>query len=79
MLKRTPLLDAFEKEQIRKEPPDYFRNLRVYEALYEEAKRLGILPLADPLEGIDVDIRLARALRALNVRLRTGQDRPGTG
>lgn len=62
MLRRHPMLDAFEKEQMRKEPPDYFRNLRIFEALYEEARQLGVLPPADPLEGIEVDIRLARAL-----------------
>lgn len=62
MLRRHPLLDAFEKEQMRKEPPDYWRNLRIYEAMYEQARRLGIFPLQDPLEGIEHDIALVQAL-----------------
>jgi hypothetical protein len=41
--------------------------LRIFEALYEEAKQLGVFPLKDPLEGIEVDIRLARALNARKV------------
>jgi hypothetical protein len=47
---------------MRKESPDYFRNLRIFEAMYEQARRLGIFPLHDPLEGIEVDIHLAWAL-----------------
>jgi len=65
MLKMNNLLEAFEKEQARKSKPDFFKNLRIFEALFEEAKQLGVFPLKDPLEGIDVDIRLAKVL---NVR-----------
>jgi hypothetical protein len=74
MLKRHPLLDAFEREQVRATPPDYLRNLRIFEAMYQEAVSLGVLPPADPLEGIEVDIRLARAL---NVRIPAREDRSG--
>lgn len=59
---RRAQVEAFEKSQMRQEPPDYFRNLRIVEALLQEAILLGILPLEDPLEGIEVDIRLARVM-----------------
>jgi hypothetical protein len=62
MIRRNAILDEFEREQIRKEPPDFHRNLAIFEALYREALYLGVLPSADPLEGIEVDLRLARAL-----------------
>jgi len=65
MLKRRDLVEAFEKDQMRKASPDHQRSLRVAEALYEHARRLGALPLKDPLDGIEVDVRLARIL---NVR-----------
>jgi hypothetical protein len=65
MIKRTDLLEAFEREQMRQNRASYLDNLRLFEALYREAQTLGVFPLADPLEGIDVDIRLAKALRAL--------------
>jgi hypothetical protein len=71
MIKRTDLLEAFEREQIRKNDASYLDNLRLFEALYREAQALGVLPLADPLEGIDVDIRLAQAL---HVRTVTGEN-----
>lgn len=67
MLKRNSLLGAFEKEQMKNSKPDFFKNLRIFEALYEEAKHLGVFPLKDPLEGIEVDIRLARALNARTI------------
>ena len=73
MLKREPLLEAFEKAQMRNSPPDYFKHLRIYQALYEEAKQLGVFPLKDPLEGIEVDIHLAMVL---NVRTTAGKNRP---
>jgi hypothetical protein len=30
--------------------------------MWEEGRKLGVLPLKDPLEGIEVDIRMARIL-----------------
>jgi hypothetical protein len=62
MLIRDSLLDNFEKEQIAKSRPDYFHNLRIFESLNEEAKKLGVFPLKNPLEGIEVNIRLAAVL-----------------
>lgn len=62
MVRNTHLIDALNKAQIQASPPDYFRNLSLFEGLYNEAKALGALPLKDPLEGIETDIRLARIL-----------------
>ncbi len=62
MVRNPDLLRSFDDDQVRASPPDYFQNLKIFEALYEEARRLGALPPADPLEGIEVDIRIARAL-----------------
>lgn len=47
---------------IAAEKPDYRRNLQYFEALYQEAVALGVLPPADPLAGIEVDIRIAAIL-----------------
>jgi hypothetical protein len=33
--------------------------------MWNEGIALGILPLSDPMEGIEVDIRLARILNCL--------------
>jgi len=62
MIRNVHLMEELNKSQIRALRPDYFRNLRLFEALYREAKALGVLPLKNPLEGIEKDIRLARIL-----------------
>jgi hypothetical protein len=76
MIKNSDLLEDFEKEQMRKARPDYFENLKIFEALYREARGLGVFPLKDPLEGIEADLLLAKAL---NVRTpaRKNRTRPG--
>ena len=76
MLKRHPLMEGFEKNQRRLSAPDYHLNLKIFEAMYQEAKRLGAFPLKDPLEGLEVDLRLARAL---NVRGTAPEDRNRSG
>ena len=62
MIKNSKLWEAWERERIRKEKLTYPQALRIFEGLWLEAKNLGILPLKNPLEGIDVDIRIARIL-----------------
>ena len=62
MMQNTHLIEEMNKARIRASRPNYFRNLRLFEALYREAMVLGVLPLKDPLEGIENDIRLARVL-----------------
>jgi len=58
---RRVLLVRLETELARR-APDHSQNLAIYESLYEEALAFGSLPPQDPLEGIEVDIALARAL-----------------
>ncbi|HEU4385921.1 MAG TPA: hypothetical protein VFR85_20720 [Anaeromyxobacteraceae bacterium] len=60
---RRGMLEAFEAELSRRSPPDHAANLRIAEALWREAVALGALPPSDPLEGVEVDVALARALR----------------
>ncbi len=71
MIRNTEELERFERDYIRSERPDYMRNLRIYQALWDEAVALGILPRKDPLEGLETKILLARAL---NVPTDTGED-----
>lgn len=75
MIADRSLLEEFEKEQISSSKAHYFRNLCIFEALLREAKSLGIFPPKNPLEGIEVDLRLARAM---NVPKTAGHDRPET-
>jgi hypothetical protein len=65
LLKRAALVRAREREWLRANPLAVAEARRIYEALYVRARALGVFPLRDPLDGIDADVRLARAL---NVR-----------
>ena len=65
MIRRPDLLEEFEDDLVRKTPSNHMQSLRIVEALYEEARQLGAFPPEDPLEGIEVDVRYARAINVL--------------
>jgi hypothetical protein len=67
MIRNPSIVQSFENALIRQEPVNYRRNLRIFEALFSEARALGVIPLTDPLDGIDVDIRIAGVLNARGV------------
>jgi hypothetical protein len=59
-------LRRFEDDLLEKGPQPFFREaLRLFESMWNEGIALGILPLSDPMEGIEVDIELARILNCL--------------
>jgi hypothetical protein len=62
MIKDLGLLEKFEREELKKENLDYRSALRIFEGMWLEGMALGVLPLKDPLEEIEVDIRIARML-----------------
>ena len=59
--KKRDLL-KFELDLLRGEKVDIARNFRIVEALYNEAVTLGIIPLKSPLDGIEVDIKIAKVV-----------------
>ena len=62
MVKDSKLLTQFEREYLRQEKTDYFSSLHLFEEMWKEGVFLGALPPKDPLEGIEVDLRIARIL-----------------
>jgi len=74
MIRNSGLLMSFEHSLARQDRPDFHRNLRILESLYLEARVLGVFPLKDPLDGIEVDVHLAGVL---NVRNTARPDRDG--
>ena len=69
MIRDSKLLAEFELEEARNEKPDYLSALRIFEGLWLEGMTLGILPLKDPLEGIEVDIRIVEDIESCLSRL----------
>lgn len=65
MIRDCDELRRFEKDLAEKESPDFLQNLALVESLYEEARALGEFPLKNPLDGIENDIALARAINSV--------------
>ena len=64
MIKNAELLERFEYKQLKKETLSYRDALKIYESMWLEAKALGILPLKNPMDGIEVKIRISRILNS---------------
>ncbi len=75
MIRNRAYWEQWKKERIRNEPVDIEHNFAIMDAMYHHARALGVFPLADPLEGLDVRIKLAKAV---NVSLPAREDREGS-
>jgi hypothetical protein len=62
--RRNELL-KFERDFLRKEKVDMARNFHMMEALYKEAVTLGAIPLKNPLDGIEVDLKIAKVINSV--------------
>jgi transcriptional regulator with XRE-family HTH domain len=62
--KKSDLL-RLELNLLRKEKADYGRNFRIVDALYDEAVALGAFPLKNPLDGIEVDLKIAKVVNSV--------------
>ncbi len=62
MVKHKKLLEKFEMELIKKEPQN---NFKIFEELLEFAKEMKKIPPPSPLEGIEIDIKYARAINGI--------------
>jgi transcriptional regulator with XRE-family HTH domain len=58
-------LQKFEMDFLREGKIDIVRNFRIVEALYKEAVTLGIIPLKNPLDGIEVDLKIAKVVNSV--------------
>jgi len=65
MIKNADQFRSFEWELVKAGKADFQTNLRLFEAMFAEATALGIFPLKDPLAGIEVDIRIAKAVNSV--------------
>jgi transcriptional regulator with XRE-family HTH domain len=63
--KRRELL-KFELDFLREEKVDVVRNFHIVDALYKEAVILGIIPLKNPLDGMEVDLKIAKVVNSVS-------------
>ena len=55
-----------ELKLIRNSKADFFHNLCLIEAMYKEAVLLGAFPPRDIVDGLDVDIKVARVINSVS-------------
>jgi len=65
MIKNPKLWKKFEDKFIAEENLTIEQKFKIFDAMFEETKALGIFPLEDPLEDIEVDITIARFINAI--------------
>jgi hypothetical protein len=65
MVRDADFLGRFEDDLARKEGRfPYGRAMKLCNALWREARNLGVYPGPDPLSGLEADIRLAKVLNS---------------
>jgi hypothetical protein len=65
MIKDKKAWEKFERELRQNTKADYNTNLSIFEELLAYAKLLGKFPPDDPLEGIEIDFKIARILNSV--------------
>ncbi len=66
MIKDKAAWEKWEEAYLSRQPSDFFLNLSLLEAMYDEAKALKVFPLSNPLEGLDAKIQMAKAVNVSN-------------
>jgi len=65
VIKNPRELQRFENTLIRKGDTNPSMNFELVEAMYEEALSLGVFPLKNKLDGIEVDLRIAKVVNSV--------------
>jgi len=74
MIRDRVAWEKWERDFVASAPPDFWKNLRLVEEMYEHARALGVFPLANPMEGLETKLWLARVI---NVSTDSGKNRDG--
>ena len=65
MVKNGKKINAFHNNLIAREKLSYKKSMAIFEGLYREARALRVINSHNILDGIEVDIRIARILNSL--------------
>ncbi len=65
MIKNKRKLDRFYRKLMEEEDISHKEALRIYEELHREAVSLGAINSENILEGLEVDLRIAKAINGL--------------
>ena len=65
MIRNRHKLNKFYEKLIKEENISYKKALSIYEALHKEAVSLGVISSENILEGLEVDLRIAKTVNGL--------------
>ncbi len=65
MIRNREKLEKFYRKLTVEEKISHKQAIAIYEALHKEAVRLGAISSENILEGIEVDLRIAKAINGL--------------
>ena len=65
MIKNVEVFEKFEKNFVKERGHLPFKHaMKLFSDMWNEGLRLGVLPPKEPLEGIEVDIKIAKVLNS---------------
>lgn len=67
MIKNKRKLNEFYRKLMEEENISHKEALRIYEALHKEAVSLGAINSENILEGLEVDLRIAKAINQMGL------------
>lgn len=65
MMQNYEKIRDFEKKLLKKPNRDLAQKYAILEAMYQEAVMFGIFPLKNPMEGVETDIKIAKAVNSV--------------
>ena len=65
MIRNRHKLNKFYQKIIKEENLSHKKALSIYEALHKEAVSLGVFNSQNILEGLEIDLRIAKAINGL--------------
>lgn len=65
MIKNKKLLEELEKEIIKNSSSDINKNIKIFQEFLKLAKEIGRFPGENLLEGIEIDIKYAKAINGI--------------
>lgn len=65
MIKNKKLLEELEKEIIRNSQLDINKNIKIFQEFLKLAREVGRFPSENLLEGIEIDIKYAKAINGV--------------
>jgi len=66
MIKNYKKFKKFEDELISKEKVNIEKNFLIVEEMYKEAVALNVFPVKNPLDDIEVDIKIAKVVNSVS-------------